>query len=343
MESGVRSNGFISPTRGDAFQGLENEAEDEDEDEVLLNTASLAGEILENFAKEEGGAGDDTTVEDGLEEEEEGEEEEGEEEEEVEEGGEAEESSINRARTPRSAKRRKVMPEAPPEEGEAEFEEERELAEEEDDDPANSTPNPTPNPRTKSRNPLPLPSPKLPISKPTKPAPPPGRRETIEITVHRLSKPKFKSKSHPQPKQKALSINPLDVLSQIFKEILKKQYKKLDSPAAKLALEVFADEIEVRLLEHTDTLNTTLQAAKELRRYQKVKQEKREELMALRMELGKVEGEIDEVRRRFEKDSRESNVCLVPHHRKYLRLLIAVRVIANTSHPAEQTLHLPAP
>ncbi|RPB23614.1 hypothetical protein L211DRAFT_232931 [Terfezia boudieri ATCC MYA-4762] len=94
--------------------------------------------------------------------------------------------------------------------------------------------------------------------------------------------------------------------------MLKKQYEKLNSPIAKLALEVFADEVEVRLLEHTDTLNTTLQAAKELRRYQKVKQNKREELMALRMELGKVEGEIDEVSRRSEKGSRESKVCFIP-------------------------------
>jgi len=301
MESGARSNGFISPTRGNAFHGLEDEAEgeDEDEDEALLNTASLVGEILENLAEEEEREGDDTIMGNGLEELDEDEEEEegeGAEEEEyrneeVEEDVEDEESPIKPVRTPGSAKRRKVIPEAPLEEEEAE-----------DDGPTKPTPKRTPKHRTK-------------VSKPTKPAPPRHRGETIEITIHRLSKPKSKPKSHLQPKQKPIpipTINPLDVLSQIFKEMLKKQYEKLDSPTAKLALEVFADEVEVRLLEHTDTLNTTLQAAKELRRYQKVKQNKREELMALRMELGGVEGEIDEVRRRFEKDSRESKVCLTP-------------------------------
>ncbi|KAF8422512.1 hypothetical protein EV426DRAFT_172517 [Tirmania nivea] len=304
MESGARSNGFISPTRGNAFRGLQDEAEegDEDEDEVLLNTESLVGEILENLAEEEEQEGNNTIMENRLEEldEEEGEEEDGNEDNQEEYD---EESPLKPVRTPGRTKRRRVIPAAPSEE-EAELEEG--LAEEAEED-GSAEPNPTPTPRPHNKAPKPPPPPqKASSSKPSKPSPPPRRRETIEIIVHRLSKPKFTS--YPQPKQKPTipAINPLDVLSQIFKEMLKKQYEKLDSPIAKLALEVFADEVEVRLLEHTDTLHTTLQAAKELRRYQKAKQNKREELMALRMELGKVEGEIDEVRRRFEKDNRES-------------------------------------
>ena len=71
------------------------------------------------------------------------------------------------------------------------------------------------------------------------------QKGSVEITIQRLSKPKKGIKYTPN-----IPITPLDVLSQIFKEMFKKQYEMLDNSAEKWALEVFADEVEVRLLDH---------------------------------------------------------------------------------------------
>lgn len=77
---------------------------------------------------------------------------------------------------------------------------------------------------------------------------PSQQKRTVEITVQRLPKSRKDIKYIPD-----IPITPLEVLSQIFKQMFKKQYETLDSSAEKWALEVFADEVEVRLLDHVRT------------------------------------------------------------------------------------------
>ena len=51
---------------------------------------------------------------------------------------------------------------------------------------------------------------------------------------------------------------------------------------------------------------------KELRRYQRLKEAKRNQVMALRREEEQIDLEIDQVRREYEEESRKSKVCRSP-------------------------------
>lgn len=248
LESKRRAARFTSPRRENSFTGLDNAMRGyEDEDGVILNAASGVLDDMVGGMEDVPVEGEDDSMEAGgllnVEWLESGEVAVGNRDKymQLEEPADEASFSVVIAGSPQHKKHRKDPPE---DVHKGEVEEVYDEGNGATDNPATEPP---PLPRVIAREPPPRKQQKPP-SMPTgsKSKEKPSRQKgTIEITVQRLSKPNTGTQYTPN-----IPITPLDILSQIFKEMFKKQYELLDSNTEKWALEVFADEVEVRLLDH---------------------------------------------------------------------------------------------
>ncbi|KAL7275835.1 hypothetical protein RUND412_001216 [Rhizina undulata] len=131
---------------------------------------------------------------------------------------------------------------------------------------------------------------------------------SFPVMVHRLSKVEgFTLASGSQRG----GVNAIDVINQVFMEIIDRFFLKLKSNAEKKAVESFKEELGVRFVELTDALENNIALATRVRRVQKQKTQLRNELLSLKQEREKIAVKIDNVRKTHEFATASSNIQLL--------------------------------
>ncbi|KAI9702364.1 MAG: hypothetical protein M1836_000843 [Candelina mexicana] len=147
----------------------------------------------------------------------------------------------------------------------------------------------------------------------------PSAKDTVPITVHRLSQPQALKNASGRGDSTASAptiikrsgVNPIDVLAQICKELIAHSAETLqrgneaagtemrrgEATRKRKAVEAFGVELEQRLFEMTETLDNNYALSMRLKQANKEKIALREEFLNIRDERQKVALKMDEIRR----------------------------------------------
>ncbi|KZF26215.1 hypothetical protein L228DRAFT_279450 [Xylona heveae TC161] len=153
-----------------------------------------------------------------------------------------------------------------------------------------------------------------------------GRRkiDSVPITVHRLARPRAADQHEVDsiethiPPGKHGSVNAVDVLSQICKELVDRSLDRIqtglenasedairtDLKRRKKAVEAFGEELNARFLEMTEALDNNLGLTTRLKQANKEKIALREELLSIRRERERIALRMDSIRTKHEQQSK---------------------------------------
>ncbi|KAI9797084.1 MAG: hypothetical protein M1835_002072 [Candelina submexicana] len=157
----------------------------------------------------------------------------------------------------------------------------------------------------------------------------PSAKDTVPITVHRLSQPQALNNASGRDSTASAptiirrsGVNPIDVLAQICKELIAHSAETLqrgneaastemrrgEAARKRKAVEAFGVELEQRLFEMTETLDNNYALSMRLKQANKEKIALREEFLRIRDERQKVALKMDEIRRVHGQEAKTAQV-----------------------------------